>query len=693
MIGAYAFNVFLGMRAHARYDGVVAGVRGLSAPVSILRDNRGVPHIAARNVRDMFFAQGYVEGSDRLFQMDLLRRFIEGRLAEVFGSSALSSDETERAVPIRSIVAAQWANMSPELRGIFSAFSDGVNAAMQAEPLPVEFRILAYRPAAWTPQDSLSVAMAEVLDQIEGWDDTVRRDAAYRKGGLALLNAHFPFTDPCYDAPVTSGLRGMAAGPSCKRNVAALLDHLVGVRPPRGSNDWAVGADRSATHRALLANDPHLSLGIPGIWYLVDERAPGFHAAGVSLPGTPGVILGHNAHLAWGVTDGTTTAVSVFQPPAHLEASDWQTERFSVRFGHPATQRYYRDRQEFGVTVKGRLLLVRWQFYTNPTSAAKAFLDLDTASTVEQATSILAGFPGPALNFVLADTSGRAAYALAARVPNDPVRSRWIHPASDLAKTYPPVPYDRLPHVAPSRNAVVWTANNKMYGSGYPYALSPQFAPPYRAYRIAELLRARRTYDVAYFARMQMDALSLPELELAHDAGIDEWNGEMSGDSVDATRVEQLRVRLTHNDKGRMPSILMTSRNGSGLRRLRSLAALGKSAQADKVPWRSANAVTVLHPLSSLGITFLNGTTLPGYGDAYTLHVQYAGFSQSFRAVWDVGNWDAGGITLPQGESGEPGSGHYTDQAAAWISGKLWPLPFSNAAVQRTAASRETLEP
>ena len=110
-------------------------------------------------------------------------------------------------------------------------------------------------------------------------------------------------------------------------------------------------------------------------------------------------------------------------------------------------------------------------------------------------------------------------------------------------------------------------------------------------------------------------------------------------------------------------------------------------------PWSVAGAVTPQSALSSLGMTFLDGTRLPGFGDAFALHVQYAGYSQSFRAVWDVGNWEAGGIILPQGESGEPGSGHYTDEAGAWLEGRLWPLPFSDAAVQSTAVQRETLTP
>ena len=244
----------------------------------------------------------------------------------------------------------------------------------------------------------------------------------------------------------------------------------------------------------------------------------------------------------------------------------------------------------------------------------------------------------------------------------------------------------------------MWTANNKPYAASYPLQLSPQFAAPYRAYRIAQLLRARPRYDVAYFAQMQMDALSLPERELARDvsaavtrvdaasgSALAGWDGRMTGESTTATLADQLRIQLIGKTKRLMPVELTI-----GQRAPQSLHVTLPTALA---PWSVAGAVTPLHALSSLGMTFLDGTRLPGYGDEFSLHVQYAGYSQSFRAVWDVGNWEAGGIILPQGESGQPGSGHYTDEAGAWVEGRLWALPFSEAAVQRTAVERETLTP
>ncbi|HYL27246.1 MAG TPA: penicillin acylase family protein [Candidatus Nitrosotalea sp.] len=694
----FGANVVVGMHAHAREEGTISGLP-LHAPVSVLRDDRGVPHIIAANDHDLFFAQGYVEGADRLFQMDLLRRFTLGELAEVFGSGALETDESERAVPVRAMVEAQYRRLDSPSREILNAFADGVNAAIAREPLPVEFRLMAYRPRAWTPQDSLAVGMATVLDLIDDWNAIAPRDAAYRSGGKSLLDARFPLTDPCYDAPVLAGLAGIGPGPRCHRPRVVLLHELGDARAPVGSNEWAAGANRSITGRALLANDPHLGIRMPGVWYLVDLHSPAFHVAGASLPGLPAVVLGHNENLAWGATSGTVTSLSVFRAPAHLDPARWETERFEVRFRQPLTMRYYRAPGTFGITTDDKqFVLVKWDAYANPSSPATTFIALDRAASIEQARTALASYPGPTQNFVLADTSGRAAYQLAGEIPNDPVRARWFHSAADLAREYPMIPFTSLPKIAPSRDAVLWTANNRVYGAKYQFALSPQFAPPYRAYRIAQLLRARARYDVPYFAAMQMDALSLPERELARalapavqsrdadlSAALAGWNGEMDGSSTTATVVAGVRLQLTRRHNGRLPTLLAIAG---------SMHALPQSvALPSPAPWGVAGAVPVLHSLAKLGVNFLNGVVLPGYGDAFTLHVQTPGYTQSFRAIWDIGNWDAGGITLPQGESGEPGSGQYTDQASAWISGKIWTLPFSDDAVRRTAIDRETLSP
>ncbi len=424
------------------------------------------------------------------------------------------------------------------------------------------------------------------------------------------------------------------------------------------------------------------------MWYLVDLQAPGYHAAGAALAGTPGVILGHNDRIAWGATNGTVASLSVFAAnPDILDKRYWQTESFGVRFGGTSAKRYYRAPMMFGAETPGhKFLLVKWQAYTKPISPLVAFNALDRAASIEDGLRALRAYPGPTQNFVLADTSGRATYHLAGTIPNDPAWARWIHPAAELDKEYAPLPFDALPDVAPSRDAVVWTANNKMYGPGYPYQLSPQFAPPYRAYRIATLLRASTKYDVAYFQSMQMDVLSIPERELAgYFDALRAWDGRFTANSTDATAAFTIRRELVRRH-GDIQSGILSARSGRA-----AIASL--KVPSSPQPWGVAGAVLVKHPLSALGISFLNGTTFKGDGDAYTVHVQNSGFSESFRAVWDVGNWDAGGIIIPQGESGEPGSPHYTDEAADWERGALLALPFSDAAVARATAVVQTLRP
>ena len=682
LLALYAGNVAVGMHSVATVNGMITGA-GVRAPVQILRDARGVPHIRAQNDHDLFFAQGYVEAQDRLFQLDLLRRFVYGDLSEILGAPGLRSDEVARIVPVRAIVERQWQALSDRERAVIQAFTDGINAAAKRESTPVEFRILDYDMTPWRPQDTLAVSFATVLDLTDNWNDIAAR-----------IGNEPPLTDPCFDAPVTEGLAHIADPANCDTRTARadLIRSLLDARPPIGSNEWAAGAAHTAAKRALLANDPHLRLGIPGVWYLVDLQSPGFHVAGATLAGTPGVTLGHNDRIAWGATNGTVTALSVFDPPASLDPADWQTETFRMRIGRSVTKKYYRGPREFGTDVivrgKPRFVLVRWNAYQTPRSPFVAFDELSRAGSIEAALAALRNYSGPTQNFVLADVSGRVAYQLGGEIPDDPLWSRGVHPATDLAKQYPNVPFDKLPHIAPSRDAIVWTSNNKMYGPSYPYRLSAAFAPPCRAYRVAQLLRARKIYDVDYFASMQMDVLSVCERQLAsYVPALMAWDGRFTPDSTDATAAYHLRLALVHEFAG-MTKAMIGARARPG-----AVTALAAVADPSPEPWGVAGAVRVMHPLAALGFSFLNGTKFAGDGDAYTVHVQNYGFSQSFRAVWDVGNWDAGGITIPQGESGRPASGHYTDEAAAWVAGRLLPLPYSEAAVDRAAVDRLTLDP
>jgi len=702
LFGLYAANVAVGMHVVPHYDGTIAGLR-VSAPVQILRDARGVPHIRAASERDAVFAEGYAQGTDRLFQLDLLRRFVYGRLSEVLGSATLETDEASRTVPVRAIVERQWAALPQHDKELLEAFAEGINAAAAREEKPPEFRALLYHMDPWRPQDALAVGFATTLDLIDSWND------------VAVRTGREPLSDPCYDAPVTDGLAAFEARKAPCKVTAGRVAMLLDMRPPVGSNEWAAGAAHTATGRALLANDPHLRLGIPGVWYLVEISAPGYHVAGASLAGTPGIILGHNEHVAWGATNGTVASLSVYDAPPALDASKWHDETFGVRFGGTAKKRYYDDGRFFGANAGygkfTRFVLVDWDGYRHPESPLVGFEGLNHANSMDQALAALRGYRGPTQNFEIADTDGRVAYQLAGAIPNDPLWATGVHSAAQIPNDYPMLPFDALPKVAPSRDAIVWTANNKMYGAGYPYRLSAEFGPPYRAARIAQLLAARSTYDVAYFESMQMDTLSLAERELDADilksasgrsypreswqsralVNLAKWDGRFTPDAVGASTMYEIRLQLARTRQGIVNAMLGARAPGANL--LDAVKLDDKHVAAMSKPWGTTGAVVVEHPLAALGLSFLNGTTFAGNGDAYTVHVQNYGFSQSFRAVWDVGNWDAGGITIPQGECGLPGSPNYTDEAADWVAGRLRPLAFSTAAVDKAMVHRMTLTP
>lgn len=711
LAGAYALNAAFGFGASAAVNGRIA-VTGLRAPVLVARDDRDIPHVRASSQRDLFFAQGFVEGSDRLFQMELTRRYATGTLAEVLGPRALSLDENQRYYDLRDVARRQWHAMAPGDRIALQAFSDGVNAAMHAQPLPVEFRLLLYRPRPWTPLDSLAVSLAVSIALADSWHDVLVRDDVWRRYGSSAFAQYFPLSDERYDVSIAGErLHGTRSGVMARvppQRPGLLAAATAPARPRAGSNAWAAGAAHTTERRALLANDPHLDLTIPGLWYVEDLRAPDLHVAGASIPGAPGVLLGHNERIAWGATNADTSAMSVFRT-RRLDARSWVRETFHVRFSQDVSRAYYRTAREFGVPNPydgDRVVLVRWAPFFERRSAVSTFLSLDRATSAGAATRVLARYRGTAENFVLADERGSVAYHMAGDVPLDPAWGRYVHGVSDARATYAAVPFARLPAQAASRDAVVVSANNRMYAAGYPYRLSAAFDPPYRAYRAAQLLHARRRYDASYFARMQLDTISPVDAEFARlaragllrdgdasFAGAEKllggWDGAFTQSSRSATLEHALRTRLEESAPS-LYALLVSLRRGSGAQDVDAdLRAASYGAGEGVQPWGRAGAVGVEHPLAQLRFGFLNGATLPGDGDEYTIRLQEPGFSQSFRAVWVAGDWDAGGIAIPSGESGEPGSGHYRDLSPDWIAGRLHALPFGIRAVR--AATRQQL--
>ncbi|HYZ15205.1 MAG TPA: penicillin acylase family protein [Candidatus Acidoferrum sp.] len=732
----------------------VAATRGtitnlpLDSTVTIARDGRGIPHIRAQTDHDLFFAEGFAMASDRLFQMEVTRRYVLGRLAEMLGSPLLAVDRRMRSYGIAPLADATYRVESPEARAALGAFVDGVNAAADSQPIPPEFRALFFRPERWTPRDVLAVGFATVLELDDEASWIFARDWIHRRLGQAGTDAFLPLTDPKYDVPVNGDAAGVIPPLPTLPGATPLPDvEHIEERTPQGSNAWAAGADRTTNGRAVLANDPHLSLGVPGRWWLVEMESPHYHLAGATVVGTPGVTLGHNDHVAWGVTAAETAAMRLIDEPARgsdefFEGGHWihalhRHEHYVVRFGHSVDEDVLET--PLGTVIShapgGTSAYVRdWRLARHPQSPLDAFLGLDRARSVDDGLAALRGLPDPALNAVLVDDAGRVTFHLVGGVPVDEAAARW---AVDGDTPEPPLlPFDRAPQIAPSRDALVVTANNRDDGAGGP-RLAPFWQAPYRAYEIRRALNtaanAQHQLSPDAVAGVLHDLSSPAELEFArlvvaaairrhvdtdpalaaNIAALRDFDGNVTPGSRGATVVAALRIDMLnalaqmHMPRdvalayvGQSSSLVVPLRalremprgwvpaddwDGfvvQSLRRVR--ATLGETPP----PFGTYGALPLLHPLAPFGFRLWNGPTLTGAGGRYAPAVQWDGHGQLFRALWIAGDWDAGTIDIDAGESGEPGSPHYDDQTDPWERGARSTLPFSDAAV---AAATKTL--
>jgi len=749
---AYVLWVLYATKAGvARTEGTETGLP-LDGPVTIARDARGVPHIRAGSAHDFFVAEGYAMASDRLFQMDLTRRYVEGRLAEVLGSPLVKVDRRMRRFGIRDLAARSYAAAAPEERAMLAAFADGINAAAARQPVPPEYRALFFGFERWQPQDALAVGFATVLDLDDKPDDVIVRDFVRDALGPAGTDALYPLTDPKYDVP-TNGrppgpIAALPALPGVRQGDYATALRDRDERPPVGSNGWVVGADRTTTGKAVLANDPHLDIAIPGIWYLVEGSAPGLHVAGAALAGTPGVTLGHNEHLAWGVTAGETAAMHVVREPLRgadelFEGDGWvharhRHEIVGVRFGGSVdVDLLETDRGVVMYAGNGVAYLMDWRLRRKPVSTLAPFFGLLRARTAADGVASMRALPEPALNVIFADDTGRVAYHFAGGVPLEPSWGRWA--AADNAPEPAYSTYDDAPHVDPSRSALVVTANNRAAGDGSP-RLAPFWPPPYRAFEIRRALAAaadaHHRLSPEAIAAEQRDATSPAEREFAdlvlaaatrkHAEGdqtlapllsaLRSFDGTLIPASRGATAVVALRrdmlstLAAQHLPAWLAPSYPSTSPGFEVvLRALRerprgwvarddydlfvtgALKRVATQLGADVPPFGTYAAQPLKHALAPFGFALWNGPTMPGRGGSFAPAVQWNAHAQSFRAVWIAGDWDRGTIDVDAGESGEPGSPHYADQNAGWVDFARTPLPFSDAAVRAATTSTLTL--
>lgn len=527
-------------RAAPQMEGTLV-LPGARAPITITRDAHGIPSIRAESAHDAWFGLGVVHVQDRLWQMETHRRIGGGRLAEAFGPAALDTDRFLRALGVRRAAAAQWAQVSDESRTVLLAYTAGVNAALQGavKARPPEYLILGLTPTPWEPVDSLAWAIMMAWDLGGNWQSELRR---------LRLAAHLPAERidqilPPYPGEAMPPVRDYV---QLYRDLGLLQGQprqawmtLPEAAPPSGvegtgSNNWVLAGARSATGRPLLANDPHLGLTAPALWYLARLQAPGLDVAGATMPGLPSVVLGQNARIAWGFTNTAPDVQDLYieqvdptdpgryRTPEGAAAFERFDETIRVK-GQPDVQLTVRATRHGPVisdagtlddaSTPTHVLALRWTALDADVDAVAPALAMQRAGSVAEFTAAAQGWVAPMQTMVVADVDGAIGLVAPGRVP-------LRRPDNDLFGLAPApgwdarydwagwVPADQTPREFDPAQGWLASANQRITAPGYPHFISSDWGLPYRQQRIAALLEARPTHTLEDLAAMQADIRS-----------------------------------------------------------------------------------------------------------------------------------------------------------------------------------------
>jgi penicillin amidase len=557
---------------------------GLSSAVTVYRDEWGVPHIEAQTRSDLFRAQGYVTAQDRLWEMDLSRRAAAGRLSEVMGASQLGTDKFFRALLLKQSAELSVQSYSPWTMEALNAFSEGVNAfiadATAASKLPVEFTLLGYKPEPWTAGDSAAIGKLMAYDLGGNWTGEVYRYLLRQKVGDDLAKQLWP-TYPDNGITILKGTAAATAPALAELppmgsavDLSGLLAAAVYPDEFAGSNNWAVSGKLTATGKPLLANDPHLGLRTPAIWYqthlVLNSADEKLNVIGVTFPGAPGIVIGHNDKVAWGVTNTGPDVQDLYierRNPANPYQFEYQGNWEDAKVYKDAIKVKGAADVPFEVVVtrhgpiisevagseKSRpqeALAMKWTAHM-PTTELEAILMLDKATNWTEFRNGLRKFLVPTQNFVFAGVDGTIAYHAAGIVP---VRAQGdgTVPVPGQTGTYEWtgfIPFDEMPEVVNPADGYIATANNKVMGDAYPHFLTTSWAEPYRATRISQVLQSKTGLTAddmrilqGDFANLQAQTVLpvlLPPLEKAGLSGVEQgalallkgWNHVDAADS------------------------------------------------------------------------------------------------------------------------------------------------------------------
>lgn len=750
-------------------------IKGLNSDVSVIRDDRSIAYISAKNEKDLYFVQGWTTASDRLWQMDLMRRLARGRTAEIFGRLSIEQDRRWRRFGFAKIADESIAQLSPEVRAGLESYAAGVNAYMATltdATLPDECKLLRYRPEPWVVSDSLVIGkiLAEALsstynrdlqrESLIGFDESRLRDLMNgvtkydvvlfgkdERGKAASLDQFRTLLDIKGDA-----IAGMAIDPATDEILRKRGLDMVGFGTEElaASNNWVISGSRTADGKALLANDPHLAPTAPGIWYLIHLATPTLRVAGVTFPGTPGVVLGHNDHIAWGATnvgpDVQDLYKLAFTDGKYATATGMKTPsirneeiKFRPNPGDPKTETETMPvtDTEFGPVILERdrtAYALRWTAFDPKNNELEAFMFINKAKNWDEFRNALKRYGGATQNFVYADTKGNIGWQVAGAIP--------IRRSGDGALPYDAskndgdwtgmIPFEELPRLYNPKEGYIITANQRIVGTDYKYQqMSRDAATPWRARRLLDIISkdAKITRDGAEAA--QFDVLNLPLKMFAEDLvglkvldettteWLNKWDGRMTVPSTAATYVNEVRncfgdtiangfkpapafaVRerilfwaIRENAARWLPKNFKSYGDIAKFCDTQAVDKLTKKYGADRETWNWGKeaASNFMHPLAAaplIGARFAS-PKVPIAGSGQTPNVaSYV----SMRHITSPGVWDDTRFVIPLGQSGAPATKHFTDQFEAWSTGKAPVFPFSKEAVAKSKRSEILYSP
>ena len=562
-LGIYVWRSFPALDGEHKAPGLLAGVR-------LVRDATDVTHVYAASARDAYWAIGYVHAQERSWQIEFNRRVMHGELSEVFGAATLEVDRLMRVLGIARAAERQWQALPAEARQALQAYADGVNAFHQSssQALPPEFHVLQVRPGVWTPQDSVGWSLMMALDLGGNWGTEFARLSALQKLSTAQLWQLLPPYPG--EAPATgTDLAALYRGLGVFRTEGAGAAKTAALGPPaqpgppwfglgqagpalawaselgnvegKGSNNWVVAGSRSASGKPLLANDPHLGLSAPAIWYFAALHAPGLEVVGATLPGLPFVVLGHTARVAWGFTNTGPDVQDLYleqinpaNPAQYRTPTGWadfvrrdETIRVKGQADVALVVRETRhgpvlsDAQQSHAEVldlQKFVLALRWSALDADNQTVAAAIAANSAGSVGAMTAAYASYHSPMQNALIADVDGSIAFRAVGKVPlrradND---LKGMAPAPGWDPRYDWsgwLPYEHTPQDNGEKGWIA-TANQRVTPEGYPYFIGQDWAPPPRHERIVQLLRSTERHGMDSFAAMQADQRSLATLTL-----------------------------------------------------------------------------------------------------------------------------------------------------------------------------------